>query len=223
MKILFWITFLSMGLQGHAYGQDLFSHQNAESVENAEKNKDRAEEERVQSLLQKNPQLLAQSKGLVIGNTSQSPHIFVFVSPYCPHCKGIVSDFLALCEKNPSLTVCLFFIAHSEDPAGFSAVQALSISHQQGKFKEAFQELNQSMRFLSMKEWKEFAEKEGIAQEDWENGFSDQSIKDQIDQSTHTHEEMGFSGVPTVIIQEGGHIRLINGKPQNATALEKML
>ena len=184
---------------------------------------DDQQSQNIQSVLHNHRGILEQNKAATLGNGNKK--VFAFVSPYCKHCQGLLSDFFTLLQNDPSYKVSLIWSTHKEDKGGLIAARALLAAHEFGKLKEFFEAMSDKVNMLEKKDALEIAERIGIDLLAFQEKMESRAIGKQLKEMRTLAEKFSLSGFPTLIYEKEtmpGEYGVIEGRPQNNSLAKEL-
>ena len=184
-------------------------------IKKMEQGNENKPQQTIQETLRNSPELLSNLKGSVLGEGKKK--IFVFLSPYCPHCQHLLKDLLSMVQQSGSdYQFFLLWITHEQDMGGLIAAKALLAASQLGKLQEFSTKLLQRVNRIEEEHALEIAEKIGLNKNVFKEIMESNAIEHQLKSMREAANAISISGYPTLLYakdKEPGTFEVIEGKP----------
>lgn len=156
----------------------------------------------INQVLLEEPEILTKVETPVLkGTAERKKHIIVFISPYCPHCKAVVQDFMQLIKQHPDYHVSLYLSTNEGEQASPLAARALLAAAKMGKFEELFLKLVERINLLEKEDWIRLAQSIGLDPQAFEQWMNSEEIQEQLKAMVNVRNRFGFMGMPSIIYQ----------------------
>lgn len=136
-------------------------------------------------------------------------NIYVFVSPYCPHCQNIVGYVSQIVSQKKQYRFHIFWISDKSDQFGRLACQKLMQAHPAGLAEKMCQAIGEKARFLEAQDFDLFERENHVS-------FKDDDFQNiLLDKINHFASSLDIEGFPALFYGK----KSILGCPENISEL----